>query len=472
MTDAGLLPSRARRDRRTRAAFPVLALVVVAVNLPQSVVVPVLPRIQESYGTDQVTSTWLLTGFLLSSGVATPLLGRLGDGIGQRRILALALGVLALGCAGAALAPTVGWAIAMRFVQGISGGAVPVAFSAVRAAVPPARLTYGVAVLATVGSIAFSLGIVAAGPLLSVAGRPAVFLLPCVVALVAAAGVLLVLPPAAEPRPPVGRFGTLPVLLFSGALVCLLLAISQSSSRGWASPLVVGLAALGLLLGGWWAARERGAAVPFIDLAMMRRRGVWAGNLVAVLAGIGLFGCAAGMPSLLQAPRGDGGVGASLDEVGLLMAPIALAAFLTSLCTGRLYRSFPARGLLVVGAALSSLSYAGVALWHGDAWGMVGWCALQGVGNGLILSTVASVVVAAVPAHQTGVASGLNTNIRTIGGSFGAATTAAILSAHTVAGRSAESGFVVAFAMMAVAMAVAGAAALLVPEPDLGRAGR
>ncbi|MGW4825709.1 MFS transporter [Streptomyces sp. NPDC004227] len=113
-----------------------LALVVIAVNLPQSVVVPVLSGLQADYDTDQVTATWLITGFLLSSGVATPLLGRLGDSYGQRRILAVVLLVLALGCLGSALAPTIGWQIAMRGVQGISGGAVPVAFSALRAGVP------------------------------------------------------------------------------------------------------------------------------------------------------------------------------------------------------------------------------------------------------------------------------------------------------------------------------------------------
>ncbi|GAA1948290.1 MFS transporter [Nocardioides panacihumi] len=439
---------------------------VVAVNLPQSVVVPVLPAIGASYGADQVTATWLITGFLLSSGVATPLLGRLGDGIGQRRILAGALVVLALGCAGAALAHTIGWAIAMRFVQGVSGGAVPVAFSAVRAAVPPERLTYGVAVLATVGSIAFSLGIVVSGPLLSAAGPGAVFLLPCVVALLAAVGVLLVIPSSTPATAPVGRFGPLPVLLFSGGLVSLLLAISQSGRRGWDSPVVLGLGVAGALLGGLWAQRERLSTAPFIDLRMMRRRGVWTGNLVAVLAGIGLFGCAAGLPLLLRTPSDSGyGVGASVDEVGLLMAPIALAAFVTSLCTGHLYRRFSARALLVAGAVLSAASYVGIAGWHDSRWVIVGWCALQGVGNGLILSTVAGVVVAAVPAHQTGVASGLNTNVRTIGGSFGAAATAAILSAHTRNGATDEHGFVVAFSMMAGAMAVAGVAALLVPGP-------
>lgn len=456
--------------RHGRATFLVLALVVVAVNLPQSVVVPVLPHIQEEYATDQVTATWLITGFLLASGVATPLLGRLGDTYGQRRILSLALLVLAVGCAGAALAPSIGWVIAMRFVQGIGGGAVPVAFSAVREVLPPERLNYGVAILAVVGSIAFSFGIVCAGPLLGRFGRAAIFVLPCVVSLIALVGVLLTVP-ASRTRRAAGRFGVLPVVLFSGSLVCVLLAISQSARRGWTSPTVLGLCGATLVLAVAWADRERRAEVPFIDLAMLRVRGMWTSNLVAFVAGVGLFGCAVALPQLLQTPDSSGyGVGAGLDEVGLLMAPIALAAFATSLCTGRLYRAFSDRALLVAGAAISCLSFVGIAFWHDEKAAIVGWCVMQGVGNGLILSTVASVVVSSVPPEQTGVANGMNTNFRTIGGSLGAAVVAAILTTQTVGGLIAEDAFVAVFLMMAGAMAVAGCAAFLTPRAAAARA--
>lgn len=464
-------------QRGSRAVFPVLALVVIAVNLPQSVVVPVLPGLQASYGSDPVTVTWLITGFLLSSAVATPLMGRLSDTYGQRRILAGALVVLAAGCLGASLAPSIGWLIAMRVVQGVSGGAVPVTFSALRACVPPKQLSYGAAVLATVGSIAFSVGIVVAGPLLVGTGRAAVFLLPMALAIVALVGVLVVLPPSTPAaRPAGGRFGVLPVALFAGALVCALLAISQSTYRGGTSPLVLALVGGCLVLGLAWADQERRATVPFIDLRMMRRRGMWTASLVAFLAGVGLFGCAAGLPRLLQAPPESGaGVGASLEEVGLLMSPIAFAAFLTSLCTGRLYQRFSSRALLVAGGLASGASFAGLAVWNGERWQVITWCVLQGIGNGLILSTVAAVVMASVPANETGVANGMNTNIRTLGGSLGAAATAAILTAYA-GPRGADgtspvdgTGYLTVFLVLAGAMAAAAAAAVLIPR-DQARA--
>ncbi|MFE7977504.1 hypothetical protein [Streptomyces shenzhenensis] len=215
------------------------------------------------------------------------------------------------------------------------------------------------------GSIAFSVGIVLAGPILVEMGRTALFLLPMGLAVVALVGVLLVLPPSGSQAPSNGRFGVLPVILFAGALVCALPAISRSSFLGWTSPMVLALVGAVLILGLAWSDQERRARVPFVDLRMMRLRGVWTANLVAFLAGVGLFGCAAGLPRLIQAPPDSGvGIGASPSEVGLLMSPIALAAFLTSLCTDRLYRLFSSRSLLVAGGLISSASFAGVAAWN------------------------------------------------------------------------------------------------------------
>ncbi len=440
-----------------------LALVIVAVNLPQSVVVPVLPSIQASYGTDQVTATWLITGFLLTSAIATPVLGRLGDSYGSRRILTIALLVLVAGCVGAALAPTIGWAIAMRAVQGVCGGAVPLAFAALRVHVPPERLGHGVAVLATVSSVAFSLGIVAAGPLLERVGRASVFLLPAVVALVALAGVLRVLPAHVPPAVAPGRFSAVAVVTFSTALVALLLAIGQSTQQGATAPAVLGLYAVTVLSTLAWVRSERRAVVAFIDLAMMRTRGMWTANVVAFLAGVGLFGCAAGLPQLLRASRAEGGLGASLDEVGLLMSPVAAAAFVVSLGTAPILRVVTTRTLVLVGALTSGASFVGLALWHDDRLAVLAWCAIQGVGNGLLLSSVATVVVAAVPPHQTGVANGMNTNLRIVGGSLGAAATAAIIQGFASGGQPTEGGFVTAFLVMAAAMGAAALTALLVP---------
>src|SRR3984957_9561302 len=106
-----------------RATFTVLLLGVSAYALLQSLVLPVLSTIQHELHTSQGTVTWLLTAYLLSASIFTPILGRVGDMIGKKRVLVISLCILALGTTLSALAPSIEFLIASRAVQG-GGGAV------------------------------------------------------------------------------------------------------------------------------------------------------------------------------------------------------------------------------------------------------------------------------------------------------------------------------------------------------------
>ena len=88
-------------------------------------VTPVLPTIEAALDTDQATVTWVLTAYLLSASVFTPIVGRVGDKVGKERMLVVALGALAVGSLLAAVAPTIGVLIAARVIQGIGGGVLP-----------------------------------------------------------------------------------------------------------------------------------------------------------------------------------------------------------------------------------------------------------------------------------------------------------------------------------------------------------
>src|SRR5687768_15213951 len=116
----------------TSVTFAVLALSVCSFVLLQSLTVPVLTTIQAELDTDQQTVTWVLTAYLLSASICTPLLGRVGDVVGKTRMLVLCLVMLAVGSLMAALAPSVGWMIAARVVQGAGGGVLPLSFGIIR----------------------------------------------------------------------------------------------------------------------------------------------------------------------------------------------------------------------------------------------------------------------------------------------------------------------------------------------------
>ena len=110
------------RHRHHQLTFAVLAVSVGAFSLLQSLVIPVLPVIQTELHTDQTTVTWVLTAYLLSASICTPIVARVGDKVGRQRMLIVALVALSTGSLIAALATSITPMIVARVIQGVGGG--------------------------------------------------------------------------------------------------------------------------------------------------------------------------------------------------------------------------------------------------------------------------------------------------------------------------------------------------------------
>ena len=132
-----------RRSSR-RLTFTVLAAGAGFFAMLQSLITPVLPTIQQDLHTSQNTVTWVLTAYLLSASIFTPILGRVGDMVGKERMLVVSLAALALGCLLAAIAPNIGVLIVARVVQGIGGAVFPLSFGIIRDEFPAARVSTAV----------------------------------------------------------------------------------------------------------------------------------------------------------------------------------------------------------------------------------------------------------------------------------------------------------------------------------------
>jgi MFS family permease len=199
---------------------------------------------------------------------------------------------------------------------------------------------------------------------------------------------------------------------------------------------------------------------------MMRRPAVWTNNLVALLVGVGMYATFAFLPEFVQTPPSAGyGFGASITRSGLMLLPSAVTMFATGLFAGALARRFGGKALVVAGCLTGCAAMAILAFAHAHEWEIYLSNAIMGVGFGLVFSAMSALVVAAVPAHQTGVASGMNANIRTIGGSIGAAVMASIVTARLQpSGLPEEAGYTAGFAVMAGGLAVAALAGLLIPS--------
>ncbi|GIF17942.1 EmrB/QacA subfamily drug resistance transporter [Actinoplanes tereljensis] len=446
-----------------RATFTVLAAAAAAFSLMQSLVTPVLPTIQQDLHTSTGTVTWVLTAWLLAASVATPLVGRIADMIGKDRALLMALAAIAVGCLVAALAPNIGVLIVARVLQGLGGAVFPVSFGIIRDEFPPQRVTSAVGVMAAVIATGSGLGIVLAGPIVGALDWRWLFWIPMAVVTVVGVVAWRVVP-ASPVRTP-GKVNWLSAVLLSAWLVALLLPLSKGTAWGWGSARTIGLlVAAAVLLAAWFVAELR-SANPLIDMRMMRLPAVWTTNLVALLFGAAMFGVFAFLPQLMQVPKASGyGFGATVTGAGLLMLPMLVTMAVFGSLSGPLTRWLPSKAQLVIGAVLAAVSCFSLALAHSDKAAVAVAGGVFGIGLGLIYSSMISLIVQSVPMHQTGVASGMNTNIRTIGASIGTAIVSSIVTSHPgVAGLPAESGFTESFLILGGIAVAAIAVALLVP---------
>ncbi|HEX9065036.1 MAG TPA: MFS transporter [Streptosporangiaceae bacterium] len=444
--------------------FAVLALGVGAFALLQSLVIPVLTTVQHDLHTTQSTVTWVLTAYLLSASVMTPILGRVGDMTGKKRVFVGTLIALAVGSLLAALAPSIGVMIVARVIQGFAGGMLPVAFGIIRDEFPPHRVAGAVGTIAALTAVGAGLGIVLAGPIVSALDYHWLFWLPLILTVVAAITAIFFVPESPVRTP--GRISLLPAVLLSAWLVALLVALSQAPSWGWHSAKTLGLIAAAIVLLAGWLFAELRAATPLIDMKMMRRTAVWTNNLVALLIGIGMYATFAFLPEFVQTPAVAGyGFGASITQSGLMLLPSAITMFVVGIFAGRLAARVGGKVLVIAGCLIGAGAMAILAFAHHFRWEIYLSNALMGVGFGLVFSAMSALIVAAVPRSQTGVASGMNANIRTIGGSIGSAVMASIVTSQLMpTGLPKESGYTTGFAVMTGGLILAALAALLIPS--------
>ena len=196
-----------------------------------------------------------------------------------------------------------------------------------------------------------------------------------------------------------------------------------------------------------WIVVELRSQQPLVDVRMMRIPTVWWTNIAATLFGFGMYSLMVAVPAFLQTPSSAGyGFDASIAESGFALLPMSVAMLVAGIATGRLTTRFGSKVPLVAGSVISSVGMLFLAVEHGSEWNIYVAMALVGLGIGFAFSAMSNLVVEAVPATQTGVATGMNANVRTIGGSIGSQIVSTVIVAGVAAGAVPhERGYVVAF---------------------------
>ncbi|WSQ07040.1 MFS transporter [Streptomyces sp. NBC_01231] len=473
---AGAVASASRDGVRARLTVPVLAFGGILMAVMQTAVVPLLPDLPRLTGSSAGAVSWTVTATLLAGAVLTPVLGRAGDMYGKKRVLLLALALMTAGSVLCALTSDIRVLVAARALQGAAAALVPLSISILRDVLPPERTASAVALMSSTVGIGAALGLPLAALIVQYADWHTMF---WVSGALGAAGLALAwwaVDESAVRQP--GRFDTLGALGLSTVLICLLLAVSQGGEWGWTSAPVIALfAGFAFVLALWWWQQLR-AERPLVDLRLASRPRVALPHLTAFLVGFAFYGNSLVTAQLVQAPAGTGyGLGLSIVGAGLCLLPSGVIMLFLSPVSARISTARGPRVTLVLGALVIAFGYGIRILDSHHLWVIILGGAIVSAGTALAYSALPTLILGAVPAGQTGSASGVNVLMRTIGQAVCSAAVAAVLIHHTspVAGAPLPTlhGYLLAFAM-AGAVALAGCAmALAIPkDSESDKAGR
>jgi MFS family permease len=443
----------------------VLSLGALDFGLEQSLIIPALPALAEHYGASVGTIAWMVTGFVLASIVAIPVVGRLGDMFGKRRMLLASLAAFAVGSLVCALADSVGLAIAGRVIQGLGAAVTPLTYGLARDTVAPERLPHAIGAVVGGASAGGAIGFLLSGVLVDTFSAEAVFwFLLCFAILIAIAVRILVResPVRADVRLDAGG-----AALLGLGLLGLLLAISRGSTWGWTSGRTLATFAAALALLAAFAVVEQRVRDPLVNLGLVVTRPFASANACVVAFGYSFFIAVFVIPQIAAAPESTGyGLDLSTTGIGFVLLPTGLASVLGGVVGGRVVERAGPRALVAAGAALGIGGYTSLALVHDTVGALAIGSAAVGLAWGFILTGIASVVIRSAPPDSTSIAVAVNGVTRNTAVAIGAQVAFAIIAgAEVVEDFPVDSAYTWVFAMGAVGAAVLLATSVLMPGP-------
>ncbi|KAA1422001.1 MFS transporter [Nocardioides humilatus] len=441
-------------------------------------VIPLQSELPTLLGAAPADTAWVVTVTLLAAAVAMPVAGRLADMVGKQRVLLASAAMLGLGSIVCALSGPLVPMLVGRTLQGLAMGFIPVAISLMREIVPPKMAATAMAAMSATLGVGGAIGLPLAAWIADSGHWHLLFWIAAGLAGIVVAAVALAVPHLHDAHP--SRFDVIGALGLALGLVSFLVGVSKASTWGWGDGRTWGAIVVGILVLLAWGAYELGVDQPMVDLRTSAQRPVLLTNLAAVAIGFGMMAQSIVVPQLLQAPVASGyGLGQTMLEAGLWMAPGGLMMMLLSPVSGSMIGRVGAKVTLIVGGIVLGGGYLVAVLLMGSPWQLMIAAAIAAAGVGIGYAAMPTLILDAAPPREAAAAVGLNSLMRSVGTTTAAAVMATVLTSNTKAvggfALPSEHAFELCFVIGAVAAFVGVAIAAAIPRvsrPSVDLAGQ
>ncbi|BAH34225.1 MFS transporter [Rhodococcus erythropolis] len=454
--------------RSSRLITAILCLSGTVVALQQTMVIPLLPDFPKILGVSADDASWLVTVTLLTSAVATPIVSRLADMFGKRRMMLISMTMIVVGSLVAAIGGNFVALLIGRGLQGFAISMIPVGISIMRDELPKEKVASATALMSATLGIGSALGLPLSGLIFEHLGWPAIFWLSAIV------GVLLIIAVAAVvPESSVrtrGKFDFLGAVMLSTALTAILLAISKGARWGWTSELTLLMFVIGIVTLALWFPYELRVTQPMVDLRTSAKRPVLLTNVASILVGFSMYANNLSTTQQLQMPKISGyGFELGVMAAGLCMIPAGLAMVFFAPVSANITKRFGAKITLVVGGTVLALAYIARVFLTGSIALIIISAAVVSIGTAIAYSAMPMLIMRSVPITETASANGLNSLLRSVGTSTSSAVVAAMLTSMVIPSGPGEGlpsidAFKNIFWLAALAAVAAAAAAAFIPR--------
>ncbi|MFI9841967.1 DHA2 family efflux MFS transporter permease subunit [Nonomuraea sp. NPDC051941] len=412
------------------------------VLLDSTIVGAALPDMQQRLHTELTGLQWIVDAYVLLVAMLLLSGGVFADRFGRRRVFLAGVVVFTVASVVCSVAPSIGWLIAGRVVQGIGAAALsPASLALLAAAYPvPQERVKAIGLWAGFSGIGLAAGPLAGGILVDAFGWPAIFLVNVPIGAILLLVGMRVLSESRNPdAPAIDLPGTVLSVLGVGALT---FGLIEGGSRGWTSPVILGTFAAAVAILAVFVVVEGRGSTPMLPLRLFRQRLFTVSNTAMVVVGFALMGSSFFFSQFFVYVQGS-----SVLLAGLQTLPASLAMVIVSPLAGRFAARYGFRIVVTIGLALAGLGLLALGFVHADTgYGNVWWrLAIVGVGFALTMSPLTGAAIQAVSPQEGGLASGISSTTRQIGAVLGVAVLGAVVRTREAGGASFEAGLDSAF---------------------------